>query len=159
MIPEAELASIAARVASWHRIDRELGQGTGRAARVAENDALAGHLRAVCAALDARRLDVEHAEAWPAADYDADREAVRRLAQTVAIEHAVALEMPAKGRKRALPMAAMLLAQACERQGTRPTLKMLREVTQRAGIVLSDDALTKALAAVKGKKSPEKRGT
>lgn len=152
MIPADEIQRIAAVVVRAHRADREQGQRTGRSERIAEVGALLEHLTAARAALDALLLDGEHAEAWPGADYAADCAALRRLAQTALIERVAAERIPGRGRKRALLTAALQLEMASATHGGKPTITMMREVTRAAGVVVSDDALKKALAAVKGKK-------
>lgn len=160
MIPATELDRIAEKVARWHRSDREQGQATGRVARLERMQSLLGHLTAARDELNALLLDVEHAEMWPLVDYEADCEALRRLQHTAALKVAMTEREPSRRRKDALPMAALMLAQACEGTGTRPTLAMMRAVVEKAGLVLSDDALKKALAAeVKGNKSGRNRQT
>jgi len=156
----------AVRVAARHRrMEAERGQASGANKTRAELARLAADLESVRQRLG-DSLAHEYAEAWPAGDFDADREAVRRLHSAALLALA---EVP-EARKRtkdALPTLAFLVVQAMNSHGlavastkTGPAVELLAALAAEAGIVLSDERYSVAIgAAVKLIKSAESAQT
>ena len=152
----------AVQVAARHRqIEAERGQASGANVARAELAKLAADLASVRQRLG-DWLAYEHGEAWPAADYDADRAALRRLHYAAVLALAEAPE-PRKRSKDALPKLAFLVVKAMHSHGLSATstktgaaVELLAALAAEAGIVLSAERYSAAIGvAVKLIKSAE----
>lgn len=157
-----EALATAVQVAARHRLmEAERGQSSGAGKTRDELARLAADLASVRQRLG-DWLAHEYAEAWPAGDFDADREAVRRLESAALLALAEAPEAR-KRTKDALPTLAFLVVRAMDSHGlavtstkTGPAVELLATLAAEAGIVLSAERYSAAIrAAVKLNKSAE----
>lgn len=142
------------------KMDRERGASTGRAKAIRDAQRLADLLAELRARIDRDELAGEYLLASPGADFEADREAVRRMHYAAVAGIGIAKAIPPRGTKHALDVAAHLIAKhPTVFNGAQP-LAALREVCAQAGIVVTDRRLQQALTrAVNEIKSTEKPPT
>lgn len=152
----------ALRVAARDRhMEIEQGQSSGATKTRAKLARLAADLESVRQRLG-DWLGHEYAEAWPAGDFDADRDAVRRL-HHAAVLALVEAPVPRKRAKVALPKLAYLVVRAMREHALSVSstkngaaVELLTALAAEAGIALSPERYSAAIAAaVKLNKSAE----